>query len=170
MTETKTERQEVDRQRKRERVKEKEREGFTVTLVLLCTCMHNHVHCPVYGATRYPLSPSALECPWRPVLSQHPLPPSVTRSRQIHNLQHNHDIIKKLRFSLKYIKIFNNFSNDTINTCKHIKVRVERMHVTFVKNIYSQTDKEFRDVINKESRNVINYLYTYLYSYPKSPS
>lgn len=73
------------RERKR-RVKEKERERFTVTLVLLCTCMHNHVHCPVYGATRYPLSPSALGCPWRPVLSQHPLPPSVTRSLQIRNL------------------------------------------------------------------------------------
>lgn len=81
------------RQQKREKEKEwkRKRERFTVTLVLLCTCMHNHVHCPVYGATRYPLSPSALGCPWRPVLSQHPLPPSVTRSLQIRNLQHNHD-------------------------------------------------------------------------------
>lgn len=81
------------RQQKREKEKEwkRKRERFTVTLVLLCTCMHNHVHCPVYGATRYPLSPSALGCPWRPVLSQHPLPPSVTRSLQIRNLQHNRD-------------------------------------------------------------------------------
>lgn len=78
--------------RKKERKEwKRKRERFTVTLVLLCTCMHNHVHCPVYGATRYPLSPSALGCPWRPVLSQHPLPPSVTRSLQIRNLQHNHD-------------------------------------------------------------------------------
>lgn len=64
----------------------KEKRGvycYSGITVLACT---TNVHWAVQGATRYPLSPSALGCPWRPVLSQHPLPPLVIQSLQIHNL------------------------------------------------------------------------------------
>ena len=77
-------RERTDREKGKER-KRKRRKVYCYSGITVLACTTN-VHWAVYGATRYPLSPSALGCPWRPVLSQHPLPPLVTQSLQIHNL------------------------------------------------------------------------------------
>lgn len=68
------------------REKEKDRKVYCYSGITVLACTTN-VHWPVYDATRYPLSPSVLGCPWRPVLSQHPQPPPVTQSLQSHNLK-----------------------------------------------------------------------------------
>lgn len=63
---------EIDRRkdsRRLRKVTERERERkvycYSGITVLACT---TNVHWPVYGSTRYPLSPSALGYPWRPEL------------------------------------------------------------------------------------------------------
>lgn len=82
-----TDETEKKKEKKKRNVREKERERevycYSGITVLACT---TNVHCPVYGATRYPLSPSEPGSLWRPVLSQHPLPPVVTQSLRSHNL------------------------------------------------------------------------------------
>lgn len=50
---------------RRERRERREVYCYSGITVLACT---TNVHWPVYGSTRYPLSPSALGHPWRPVL------------------------------------------------------------------------------------------------------
>lgn len=80
--------------KKEERKREREVYCYSGITVLACT---TNVHCPVYGATRYPLSPSVPGRPWRLVLSQHPLPPTVTQNQRSHNLQHNQRTLYKLQ-------------------------------------------------------------------------
>lgn len=95
------------------REKEREREVYCYSGITVLACTTN-VHCPVYGATRYPLSPSEPGSLWRPVLSQHPLPPVVTQSLRSHNLQHNcTPRVNRRRYTrwffLEFFTFFRNF-------------------------------------------------------------
>lgn len=137
---------------KNEIVRKREVYCYSGITVLACT---TNVHWPVYGATRYPLSPSALGCPWTPVLSQHPLPPTVSQSLQSHNLK---EINYLQLLSHIYFIILDNKLINLLKTsfwgCEHF------FHIRLGSKI---------KFFNLKKSILFKYLYIYWYFYPESP-